>query len=547
MVASVIQMQRSLPVNVEDVVNRYLQANPIDIRRVIQGLRVDKLSEIASQSQEQNAVHHSLMHAHEVKVRVMAIINEDLKIYCSDSDFDVFMRNIIALAVECHDLIQGAVAADGATVEKRSADLVLSWLNSEEGLGVLPDDVMQILRYLIYYVIPIATTIAFSVNKPMDLTSLLNLFETYFKKAGLITYHPDNQRFCKITKLIANIIGCIDTIPYAMLQSNIRQCLLSAGSSFAILGEYRLAIPYAKVRFNEGGILHRFMRTKLKKYFSKNVSNQYDYQAFLTGLVAKIGMRVELANGETVEGSYAKLLGAFIRNMQFQYLQSSNLRSFLQLFDREFEEYFLGNSVDILFMRDKKIQAEKEFVNSNYERACLTRMYIDDYISSEMERRVEEGSACPIQPFDMIIIDPKAIRADAENIESFFNYYKGLRRIEDKLRLVKELTLNIVTQVGATYIKKPATQNLLDPQNSITFPNLSDLDNYQALSLNTGPGIFTDVVRQIVVDTEDENTGKLSMSRSFMSFTGRRGVSGNESKDSEGGEHLLGGSFLTGK
>ena len=527
MVVSVIRMQRLLPANIEGLIINYLHENPINIGAVIQKLRKNKLPQIAYQSQEQNAAHHSLMHAHEVRVRVMAIITQDLKIYCSDSAYDVFMRNVIGFSIECHDLIQGAVTAAGDTVEKRSADLVLGWLNSEDGLGSLPAEILQVLQYQSYYFIPVATTVAFSVDKPLDLTRLLNVFERYFKEAGLITYHPSNDRYCTITKLIAHIIGCVDTIPSTLLSANVRQSLGTATSSKVSLAMYRRIIPYQGMRSQESGIMHRFISSQLRKYYAKNVSEQYDQQAFLTGLVAKLGMRVELANARELDAKYARLLGAFIRSMQYSYLYSSSQSDFLRLFDREFEEYFIGNAVDALFMQQEKIDAEQAFVNSNYERACITRLYVQEYIAMEVNRAAGSGNQCAFNTTDVTIIEPKAIRADAENIQRLFDFYQPLS-IDDKLRLVKELTLNLVLQSGTTYIKQPAEENLLDLQEAIDLPDLSTLDNYAKLALPACDGVFSDLVRRISSDEPWERLETSSNGWRLLSFTKNIGLSRDE-------------------
>ena len=127
----------------------------------------------------------------------------------------------------------------------------------------------------------------------------------------------------------------------------------------------------------------------------------------------------------------------------------------------------------------------------------------------------------------MTIIEPKAIRADAENIQRLFDFYQTLS-IDDKLRLVKELTLNLVLQSGTTYIKQPAEENLLDLQEAIDLPDLSTLDNYAKLALPACDGVFSDLVRRISSDEPWERLETSSNGWRLLSFTKNIGLSRDE-------------------
>ena len=232
--------------------------------------------------------------------------------------------------------------------------------------------------------------------------------------------------------------------------------------------------------------------------------------------------------------------------MQHHYLNVSNLNNFLRYLDREFDENLIGNAVDILLMREEKIQAEIDFVNSSYDRACLVNLYIREYIDSEVVRCKQNGIECTIQNFGKTIIEPKAIRADAENIQNFFSFYQDLS-IQDKLRLLKELTLNLVLQAGTNYIKYPSEEHLLDPQQTINFPDLSAEDNYVVLSIRDKPGVFTDLVRHAELGKRDEKTTESSSSLKFLRFSGQSDFSADERKCSEGEQDHLLRSFGAGK
>ncbi len=471
MVVRLIFLQAELIPNILMYVNKYLEENKPKTNEIIQNLRIKYLPRINHQAQVGNLAHHSLDHGVEIKVRSMQVITSDLGMYTTDSDYDVFMRNVISFALECHDYFQGEPAEGYATVEEQTADFVINCLLGEDGFPNLSPEVIAWIRYQIIYLIPIATTVAFSIKNPVHLTNLLRFFEEACRKAKIQICAKGNELICLMTNVIANIVGCFDTIPYVMRSSIKRQAKHELLTSETYLKNFSVNNTLEESSSIKSLISYILSTEEMQKYF-----NDEDYdcnlQAYETGLISKFGMTLELANkNKDVDvQSKARLVGDFIREMKIKYSDCSNMDLMLTEFDSEFAARGIGQAIESLFMQDNTIAKESAFSKSNLGRAYLTKELIDLYDKKKSRHY------CLKQRKSDSIIEVKAIEADSINIVSFFEGYKKLNP-ENRIIVLKEIALNLITQAGLNYLKYPVLEDSLDyiPEKlSISYANNPD-------------------------------------------------------------------------
>lgn len=462
-VARLLLCQRLLSPNIVNHVKTYLKNVKPETKQIIQNLRVKYLPKLNVQAKINNLTHHSLDHGVELKARSMQVITQDLEMYNTDSDYDVFMRNLLSFAFEAHDYFQ--IKEDGkyATVEEKTADTIINWLSGEDGFPQLSAEVSSWISYQITYMIPIATTIAFSLRSPIHLTKLLGFFEKACEQAQVSVCAPSNLISCLDTQLIAHIIGCMDTIPYAMCNVVKRQTNSKILATDVYLTKLRVlnsienneAVPMSIIKeiiFSEG----------MQLYFNGESPN-CNFQAFAISLVSKLGMTIELANlskNEVIKEK-AILIGNFIREMKSLYSNVQNIDFMIKNFNNIFDERDIGGALEILFLREENIAIEKDFAISNLGRACIVNRIVELYFN-QGKKNTHVESKCFIEKYDASeIILPNAILADANNIVKFFQGYQKLSANDKKLAL-KEITLNLVIQAGRVYLKHPYLEEIFD-------------------------------------------------------------------------------------
>lgn len=462
-VVRLLFLQRSLSADILVHVNTYLENVKPESVQIIQNLRVKYLPKISTQARKNNLAHHSLDHGVELKVRSMQVITQDLEMYNTSSDYDVFMRNVLSFAFECHDYFQGKPEIGYATVEEQTAEYVINWLTGADGFPNLSPEVSSWIRYQIVYMIPVATTVAFSSKCPMHLTRLLGIFEAACQQANITLNHASNTINCLNSRVIAHVVGCFDTIAYTMRSAVKRQV-----NSELLKTELYLNRFYA-LKFAAGSdveplsLLKQIMITEEMQPYYLDESLDINFQAFTKSLVPKFGMTIEFANKHSDASIREKslLTGNFVREMKTMYSNIQNLDFILEKFDKLFDERDIGRAVEDVFLREENIIVESKFSMSNLGRVCLANKVLGYYF--DMNKKI---SGLDSDTFDKskkedTIIAPRAVEADANNIVKLLQGYKKLS-VDLKRHVLKEIVLNLVIQAGRNYLKNPALEDCLD-------------------------------------------------------------------------------------
>ncbi|MDF1757456.1 MAG: hypothetical protein P1U74_04080 [Legionellaceae bacterium] len=451
--------QIKLKVNIEHIILSYFDTYPQDLSSNLSKLREVHLLEISAEASDKNQAHHSEKHAVEMATRAQLIYKHSLGIHSGTGIVDTFLRSIHEFAIECHDYIQGS-PQKYPTVEQDSAALVIKWLTTGPYcLTNLSPDVLDLVIHQIQSTISIATTKVFGKEATYDLTSLRFIFEKVFIDNNIPIHDISNTRLCDKTRTISDSVNLCDTVPYAV------RAVVQHQADDERINSYQHLLRYSSLKSNteevpSSPIMKEFFdnpKYKFRKYFS-GLDSKYDKQAFLMGLIPKLGMRLEFARkNDLLEGS-ASIVGDFIRKCQSYYGSDHNYNDFAGYFDREFDINSVDQAIEeILLAPDddgslypKKIRDEHDFSISQYEGAKKAAKGIEDY---KRKYCLSTASSGDNDSVDAPIVEPDAILADADNILAFYDFYKELSP-SDKNGLLKEISLNMVLQAGTIYLEQ---------------------------------------------------------------------------------------------
>jgi hypothetical protein len=429
------------------------------------------------------------MHAEEMKNRVMPIITKIFKIFASEDEVDILLRNVERFSVECHDYVQGN-SDEYASPEQASAAFVLKWLEAiRTGLPNLSKNAKDLLEYLVEYVISIGTTMIYSSAEPLHLSDLILFFEEALEEADMSICASTNVDFCKKARMSAVVTSACDTIPYAVYPAMKAQADLAQTNSLAHLEMYNNLRPHNFDRFAGKPIIRSFFENETYKFqpYFKNVDIKYSYQACLAGMIPKGGMRTEVSRNIDKEQAAAASFGDFLRRCQRAHKNHESFESFLEFFEKEFERTHIFEAIEKLFFDRNKIDDEINFCNGQIAKAETAKFEIEAYFDYLEEKKqsakssnqdvsvsavartsgVSQASTTVTQY--PVVVEPDAVRADAKNLDSLFKFYQELSLIEKK-RFLQEISLNMILQAGAIYIQQPILDNESEPGSIVGTP-----------------------------------------------------------------------------
>jgi hypothetical protein len=442
-VIRVLKLQINLPINAIGLLRSYLEHNDSNIHMIIRDLRREFLPKISQQAYELNYAHHSLIHAVEMKNCAIPVITKDLGIFASEDDkLDIFMRDTISVAIENHDRIQGD-PGKYPSVEQATAALVTQWItgmHKEE--RNFPDFICQIIEYVVEYIITISTTMIFSKTDAMDLSELFLLIQNAAFESGLGSIHETNKEFFLQVRTSSLIVATCDTVPCSIIPAVRRQAETQRTNSINHLALYHVAKPHTSI----GSVIKHFFENELLNFvhYSADFSKEISQQAFLRGKIPKIGMLIELSRNDLQNCGHAKSLGSFIRFCQNQYVESDSFNEFIDVYEENFTAEIV-TALKELFLNREKINHEKNFCLSQVEKIKK----IAEEVRSYQEKYGNFGE----------IINHDTPSIDADNLEGFFVFYEALNEAS-KLRLIKEVALNMVMQAGLIYVTVPSLEEV---------------------------------------------------------------------------------------
>lgn len=230
-------------------------------------IRHKKRNHIERQSEERDAVHHTIKHAIEVQIRTAYLFNK-LGLSSGASQRDKSYAALRGLMIELHDLIQTQTFGCLPSNEEQTKEELLDELFNE--LEVPPNN-KAVLRVMADRLIILGTTVIFGER-------LFNLIELYTKSCRIFNHESQFKTFNRESL----IVSLCDLAPYACLE------LMN------MLKEppFGLLAKAIETLGNDQSLLLNFMKDKatIKPY----PQNEDNVSSILLSLPPHIGMSIEL-------------------------------------------------------------------------------------------------------------------------------------------------------------------------------------------------------------------------------------------------------------
>ena len=442
-----LEQEQRLPENILRVLADYLEMRPLiqegneritETEQIIKGLFVQHGPGLLESANNLNHCHHSLPHAFEIFMRVNKVM-EHLGLLTHDEPINRFLRSIITLSIQFHDLIQKSpqqktiekeLKGECLSAEEESAERVIRWIVASLDIASQPELVM-LINFIVNRIIVLGTTVIF--NKPptvdcmvtMDLSQLFLEFKQVAVEAGLSEAYalPDDLSVTPLTK--AALMHSIDVI---MLVTGV--CDKNPASlECIVMNEVDSIIPLMKAHFQTPLLFEIFFESEHFISPYPEETRAFNYQAFLKALIPHVCMRGEFS---AAKGEKEAIECIQFINLSRKLKQNMRHQEFSVWFNQASCAHEMKENVSTFFFQ--QIEQEAHFCRSQIAgvRFTLDRL------------RGLPFSGCSPENIQRLI-NPNVPEIDAKNLIAFKNFYFNSH---EQVRLISELLFAVTIQMG---------------------------------------------------------------------------------------------------